>query len=236
MKTLRTAFILVLAMGFADPAIAGKAEQKLLSELKAACGGSAWDKAQSWHETSEATIKGMPPIRNEVWHDLKSLKSAMTSTLGDQVFRMTGFNGTVAWRVGPDGKIKLIADESELRRQRRDVYLSSFGWFFPKRFPAQFELLADASLQGQSYRVLRVIPTGAEPLELWIDPQSKLVRRIVAGMEYAELSDYKTFSGVCTATLGRQGDGKPENEIVLRVLDVRTNEPAPAAVFDPPKQ
>lgn len=236
MKLLPAAFMLVLSFGFADPAMAGHPERKLLGELKAACGGSAWDRAQGWHETSEATIKGMPPIRNEVWHDLKSLKSAMTSTVNDRVFRRTGFNGTIAWRGGPDGQVKLMSEESDLRRQRRDVYLSSFGWFFPKRFPAQFELLADANRDGQSYRVLRITPRNAEPLELWIDPKSMLVRRITAGAEYAELSDYKTFGRVCTATVGRQGDGKPENEIVLRVLDVQTSKSAPAAAFDPPKQ
>lgn len=207
----------------------------LLSQMKAACGGSAWDRVRSWHETSEAEIKGMPPIRNDVWHDMQSLKSAMTSVVNGRVFRKTGYSGAVAWRVGPDGQTRTISDENELRRQRRDVYLSSFGWFLPKRFPAQFQLAADAVRDGQTYRVLKVAPKDAEPFELWIDPQTHLVRRIVSGAEYAELSDYKTFEGVCTATTGRQGNGDPERDIVLHVVNVQTTQPAPATVFEPPK-
>lgn len=197
-------------------------------------GGAAWDRVKSWHEKSEADIKDMPPIQNEVWHDMRSLKSSMTSFSNGRAIRKTGYNGTSAWRVGPDGRVNVVSDEAVLRRQRRDAYLSSFGWFFPKRFPAKFKLLADRSREGQSYKALRINPKGAEAFELWIDPSSHLVRRIVAGDEYAELSEYKTFDGICTATIGRQGNGTPEQDVLLRVIQVRTSERAPAAVFDPP--
>lgn len=225
----------VAALGGASAAGAAKPERKLLAEMRAACGGSSWDRVQGWHEKSEAEIKGMPPIQNEIWHDMRTLKSAMTSVVGGRTFRKTGFNGTTAWRIGPDGQVQTISDESELRRQRRDVYLSSFGWFLTKRFPATFQLLADGTRDGQAYRVMRIAPENAEPFELWIDPKTRLVRRIVSGSEYAELSDYKTFDGVCTATTGRQGSGDPEQDMVLRVLNVRTIQRAPAAGFDPPK-
>ena len=202
--------------------------------MKAACGGTAWDKVQSWHERSEADIKGMPPIQNDVWHDMQSLKSSMTSFANGQAIRKTGYNGTSAWRVERDGRVKVESDKALLRKQRRDAYLSSFGWFFPKRFPAKFTLLVDNSRDGLPYKVLRIDPKGADALELWIDPASHLVRRIVAGDEYAELSEYKTFGGVCTATIGRQGNGTPEQDMLLRVIDVQTSQRAPAAVFDPP--
>lgn len=235
MRMLLALPVLLATVGLANPAFAAKAEKKLLAEMKAACGGSAWDLVQSWHETSEATIKGMPPIQNEVWHDMKSLKSTMTSVVNGRVFRKTGYNGTSAWRIGPDGQVQVITKENDLRRQRRDAYLSSFGWFFPKRFPAEFALLPDASRDGETYKVLQIVPRNAEALRLWVDPTSHLVRRIVAEAEFADLSDYKSFDGVCTATVGRQGDGVADNDIVLRVLNVRTDQPARAADFDPPK-
>ena len=226
---------LVASMTAAGTAGAARPEMRLLSEMKAACGGAAWDLVQSWHEKSEADIKGMPPIQNEVWHDMQSLKSSMTSVANGRAIRKAGYNGASAWRVGPDGQVKIMSDEAVLRRQRRDAYLSSFGWFFPQRFPAKFKLLADGSRDGLSYKVLRIDPRDADSLELWVDPSSHLVRRIVAGDEYAELSEYKIFDGVCTATVGRQGNGTPEQDILLRVIEVRTSERAPAAAFDPPR-
>ncbi len=225
---------LVVSLSAADGAGAARPEMKLLSEMKTACGGAAWDRVQSWHEKSEAEIKGMPLIQNEVWHDMRTLKSSMTSFANGQAIRKSGYNGRSGWRAGPDGQVKLVSDKALLRSQRRDAYLSSFGWFFPKRFPAKFKILADGSRDGLSYKVLRIDPKDADSLELWIDPSNHLVRRIVAGDEYAELSEYKTFDGVCTATIGRQGNGTPEQDMILRVVEVRTTQRAPAAAFDPP--
>ncbi len=234
MKQYLVMAALVASVSAAGAADAARPEMRLLAEMKAACGGAAWDRVESWHEKSEADIKGMPPIQNEVWHDMQSLKSSMTSFANGQAIRKTGYNGISAWRVGPDGKVMVISDGALLRKQRRDAYLSSFGWFFPKRFPAKFKLLADGSRDGLNYRVLHIDPKDADPLELWIDPSSHLVRRIVAGNEYAELSEYKTFGGVCTATIGRQGNGTPEQDMLLRVIEVRTSQRAPATAFDPP--
>ena len=45
--------------------------------------------------------------------------------------------------------------------------------------------------------------------------------------EYAELSDYRTFNEVCSATTGRQGDGDPSHEIVLHVQSIDTTQPIP---------
>ena len=208
---------------------------RLLARMKSACGGSSWDRVQSWHERSVAEIEGMPLIQNEVWHDMRTLKSAMTSSINGKAIRRTGFNGKTAWRVGPDGQAKMVSDEAELRRERRDVYLSSFGWFFAKRFPARISNPKRESFGGRRYLVINVEPKDAEPFDLWVDPSTLLVRRIVAGTEFAELSDYKMFDGVCTATNGRQGDNASGRTIMLKVLDVKTGEVAPAAVFETPQ-
>jgi len=83
--------------------------------------------------------------------------------------------------------------------------------------------------------VLNIAPVDADPFDLWVDPKTRLVRRIVAGDESADLSDYRSFHGVCSATTGRQRTAPGAPEMVLRVLDVRTDEAAPTSVFDPPK-
>ena len=233
-RALRLLATVAALMG-ASAASAGKPERKLLAEMREACGGVAWDRVQGWHEKSEAEMKGMPLIQNDVWHDMKSLKSTMTSFVGGRIIRRTGFNGPTAWRIGSDGQVQTITDEGELRTQRRDAYLSSFAWFLPKRFPAKFRLLPDNNRDVQVYRVMRIAPENAEPFELWIDPKTRLVKRIVSGSEYAELSDYKNFDGVCTATTGRQGNGDPDKDIVLRVLNVKTTQRAPVTTFDPSK-
>ena len=234
---MRLYLLLLLLVAAASPLPAEglPKQQKLLADMKRACGGNAWDKVMGWHEKSIAEIAGMPPIQNEVWHSMRALKSSMVSSVGGQIVRRTGYDGKVAWRSGPDGQIATVTDKNELRRQRRDAYLSSFGWFFPKRFPAKFMTVSQESYDGQSFLTIGIEPRDAEPLVLWIDPSTKYVRRIVAGSEYAELSDYKFFGGVCTATVGTQGDTASDRKMVLRVVDVQTDMVAPSSAFEPAK-
>lgn len=235
MKLLMVAYGLLATAAAAAPA--GSTEgsaQTLLAQMKVACGGSAWDRVQSWHETGRVELAGGRAIENEVWHDMHSLKSAMVGRINGKIVRRAGFDGDTYWQVGPDGQVRTGTDPTGLRRQRRDAYLSSFGWFFPERFSADIRLGTASSVNSPKLAVLHITPRDAESFDLWIDRDTHLVRRIVAGSEYAELSEYKTFDGVCTATLGRQGNGDPKNEVTLHVVTVATTVPAPSTVFAPP--
>jgi len=235
---MRALAIPMLLLSFACAANTARTEnqpRRLLAEMKAACGGAAWDHAKAWHERSTAEIPGLPLLQNEVWHDLHSLKSAMVSRADGRVMRATGFNGKTTWLKGPDGQVRISSDPVRLRQQRRDSYLSSFGWFFPDRFPATFNLVGEADYLGERYLVLNVAPKDADPFDLWVDAETRLVRRIVAGDESADLSDYRTFAGVCTATTGRQRSEPGGPEMVLRVIEVTTGEAAPPTVFEPPE-
>lgn len=226
---------ILLAASTAAPAHgADEGAARLLAEMRAACGGDAWDRVRGWHETNVVQLPGGPTVRGEVWHDMHALKSAMTGRVDGRIVRRVGFDGATYWRVAPDGSVEAGTDAAIVRRHRRDTYLSSFGWFFPDRFPAEFVLASNQAWEGTSLQVLRITPENADPFELWVDPATHLVRRIVAGNEHADLSDYRTFDGVCTATVGRQGSGDPSRDLVLRVEDVDTEAPAPAGTFAPP--
>jgi len=107
-KTLCIAMLLMASACVSTNAPDPQATQRLLADMKAACGGSAWDQAKAWHERSTAEIPGMPLLENEVWHDLHSLKSAMVSKAGGRVMRAAGYNGTVAWLRGPDGQVRTV--------------------------------------------------------------------------------------------------------------------------------
>jgi hypothetical protein len=228
-------FVIALALlATATAAPAAESADSLLAQMKAACGGPAWDRVQGWHETGSVGFPDGRTAENEVWHDMRSLKSAMIGRIDGKVVRRAGFDGTTYWQAGPDGKTRTGTDLAGLRKQRRDAYLSSFGWFFRGRFPANVQLAADQAIEGETFQVLKVTPQDADSFELWVDRSTHLVRRIVAGKEYADLTEYKTFDGVCTPTWAMQGDGNPQHEITLLVRTVDTSTPAPASVFAPP--
>lgn len=166
---------------------------------------------------------------------MRTLKSASLNRVDGRVVRQAGFDGIMSWHAGPDGRVERVRDEAALRRSRRDCYLSSFGYFFAQRFPANFSVTGRQILDGRTYEVLRVTPSNAESADLWVDHATHRIGRIIAGYEFAELRDYRTFSGVCTPTRGRQGDSDPAHEVVLHVETVETG-PIAASVFSPPNR
>lgn len=226
--------LLALLIASCATAPARDPARTLLAEMRAACGGDAWNSVDGWHETGTADLPGMPGVAYETWHDIRTLKSATVNRVNGQVVRRVGFDGTSYWEARGGGPAEVGNDPARLRRQRRDAYISSFAFFFPDRFPAAFEHLGPRTHQGRSYDVLKVTPQDSESVEIWVDPRTHRVGRFVAEGEYADLSDYDTFDvGVCSATTGRQGDGDPAHDLVLHVETVETG-PVPASIFAPP--
>lgn len=227
------AALLGLASLAAQPPVASP--HALLGEMRAACGGEAWDRVEGWHETGRVDLPGRPGVPYETWHHMRTLTMRSDNVVGGQVMRRASYDGTVGWQQGPDGQVRVNRDPAALRRMRRDAYLSSFAWFYPERFPARFALAGVEARDGRTFDVLRIVPAEAESFDLWVDRETRRVGRIVAGSEYAELSDYRSFAGVCTATTGRQGDGDPAHEILLHVETVETG-PVDESLFAPPAQ
>ena len=221
-----------VARSVADTSAPGP--EAVLAEMKAACGGEAWARVQGWHETGTVDLPERPGLPYEIWHDMRTLKTAMINRVDGRVVRHAGFNGSEYWQVAPDGRVNIGQDPAMVRRQRRDAYLSSAAWFFRDRFPAEIILAGSETRDGRVHDVLRFTPEHADSFDLWVARDTHRISRIVAGNEHAELTDYRMFDGVCSATNGRQGDGDPAHEIVLHVRTVETGASVPAAIFEPP--
>ena len=209
------------------------AERALLAEMKAACGGEAWDRLRGWHETGRAELPGGTVVQYDAWHDIMTLRTVYAQRRGDVFATISGYDGTLIWNAGAGGQVTLDRDPAAIRRRVRDLYVSSFAFFFPDRFPATFTLLGTRSHDGTDYDVLRVTPANADSVELWVNRQTHRLGRIVAPGEAAELSDYRDVEGLCTATTGRQGDGDPAHTVVLHVETV-TLGALPTALFEAP--
>jgi hypothetical protein len=208
-------------------------ERALLAEMRAACGGEAWDRLQGWHERGRAEMPGGRTMAYEAWHDIGTLRTLYSQSVDGHVVGLSGYDGAVLWRGGPGGQVERNSDPAVLRRKLRDIYVSSFAFFFPERFPATFALLGTRSHDGTDYDVLQITPADADSMELWVNKATHRIGRIVAPGETAELGDYREFGGLCTATTGRQGDGDPAHTLVLHVEAVEAG-PIPAERFAPP--
>jgi hypothetical protein len=235
MKAAPLALALLAAASAAQAAEAApRSAGRILAEMKRACGGSAWDRVRAWHETGVVDLPGRPGMPYEIWHDMATLRTAMLNRVEGRVVRQAGYDGASYWQAGPDGVAQIGSDPAMLRRQRRDAYLSSTAWFFRKRFPAAIVFAGTERVDGKMLDVLRIAPENAESFDLWVERDTHHVRRIVSGKEYADLTGYRMFGGVCSATLGRQGDGDPAHDILLHVRTVETDSPVPTGTFSPP--
>jgi hypothetical protein len=224
---------LLLALSLLQSAPAPSPERVLLDRMKAACGGAAWDRLQGWHETGRAELPGGAVVRYEAWHDIGTLRSVYAQRRGEVFATLSGYDGELIWNAGDAARVTLERDPAAIRRRVRDLYVSGFAFFFPDRFPAAFVLLGTRSHQGTDYDVLRVTPANADSVELWVNRQTHRIGRIVAPGESAELSDYRDFNGLCSATTGLQGDSDPAHTLVLHVESVALG-PLPSGMFAAP--
>jgi hypothetical protein len=217
----------------AQAAAAPSPERALLAEMRAACGGDAWDRLQGWHESGRAELPGGQTVTYEAWHDIGTLRTLYAQSVDGRIVALSGYDGELLWRGGPDGQVERNSDPAMLRRKLRDFYVSGFAFFFPDRFPAAFALLGTRNHEGTDYDVLQVTPANADSVELWVTKATHRVGRIVAPGETAELSDYREFNGLCTATTGRQSDGDPAHTMILHVETVETGPLSMGMFFAP---
>ncbi|WP_155805933.1 hypothetical protein [Erythrobacter litoralis] len=204
----------------ADHQMIGDREQVLLAQMRKACGGDAWDRVEGWHETGKVELPNGLEATYDAWSAMRDLATAARASAGEMQLRHVGFDGTEFWSVGQDGSVSIDRRDETLRKQRRDAYISSHAYFLPDRFPADFQVVGEKEHEGFSFVVLQVTPTGAGSVDLWIDPASFLVRRMVADQESVELSDYAFFHGVCTATTGLQRGKEAADTLTLKIETV----------------
>jgi membrane-associated protease RseP (regulator of RpoE activity) len=215
---------------------------RLLSEVKAATGGTKWDRIRTWHEkgTFQAgDLKGT----HEAWLDFPRLRSftddrgasAILGTIRDA----NGWNGKVAWSADQTGDV-YIADSEEARSAAiGTAYVAAFAYLFFNKRHAAIEAKAPQTAAGTQFDVVLVSPRGTDPFELWIDRASHRVQRVVqiAGVDKITslFSDFREVAGVAVPfrmiQSGAKAAGPPQS---WQLASVEINTVEPAGVFDPP--
>lgn len=227
--------VVFLLAGAAPAQPPAESAAALLAQMRAACGGAAWDRVEGWHETGRVDLPGGMSVPYEAWHSMRSPPTALyVNRIDGRIVRQSGYDGAVRWQAGPDGRVQRESDPAALRRARRDAWLSNFGWLLPDRLPAALRLLGRRDHNGRSYDVLEAIPEGGDSVELWVESDSRRVGRLVAGSEHAELRDYRDFAGICAATAAPQDDGDPAHAVIIHVETVETGPVDPARFAPPP--
>jgi hypothetical protein len=192
-KILSAAFLLMglLLVAECNSATSDERGLQIVSMAKAASGGAAWDRLEIMHDAGRVILETGEVLRYEHWGDLRTLSTRAGSGGGDMIF-----DGRVAYKcqsASCDSPTKL--DSVEMRSA---AYLTSFGFFFPARFPAAFQYKGTRADGGVLYDVVEISPTGLASVDIWINHDSHLLSRTVFadGRFRSDLSDYRKVSGV----------------------------------------
>jgi hypothetical protein len=205
---------------------------KLMAECKAASGGAALDRPVAFHETGTIVRDGKAGTY-EMYADLHTLRTAGIHTLDGKVGG-GGYDGTSTWNIGPDGKVIVSTDPTNLAEERSGAYITIGGYFYPDRFPATFHYAGRRKAGGQSYDVVEVTPDLASPVSLWLDVRTHRVERlsITTDTQFAgEVLRYRVVDGTWIAFKNRQNEGDHTMVQTLATYDYVALDPSR---FTPP--
>lgn len=224
-------FLIVPAAAAPDPRVAD-----ILARSKAAMGGDAWDdvrfvRTKSRLETSglKGTAESFEDARTGVYvdsYDLGAFKGA------------SGFDGKAVWEQDASGEVAIQGAEAPRQAAINEAYRRSHAYWYPDRAPATIEYAGETPDGARKLHVLRVVPQGGRPFDMWIDAKTFLVDRI-AERNARELrttffSDYRPIGGKRIAHASRQTNGEVKYDAHIKVESVTFAADAPRTAFAPP--
>jgi hypothetical protein len=209
----------------------------LIEAAKQAMGGSAWDTTRVWHESGELTSGGLAG-HYESWESLDSLHNTGRFKLGP-VSGSSGWDGKQAWTTDTTGEVRIETSSEAIAQAIQDAYRSGYGFFFPNRFESTREFVGARSADGTNYEVIKVTPQGAEPFEVWFDPNTHLVARevqLTGSQPHTFIfSDFQRIDGLLLPkqTIDRIG-GNAKYDTVSTANSIRFGDPEQPAQYAPP--
>lgn len=205
---------------------------RVLTQARAATGGSGWNLLRGWHETGH---RGALPY--ESWLDpLRYGMRIETHEAGG--VRVRGYNGLGEWEILPGGEVHGGDGLPTAAEARTAAFLNVYGFFYPGRFDAQGSYLGVRQAQGHAYDVVKVKPYGGKPRELWFDRRTHRLGRIVdrTGPKpiSVQLSDYRRV-GPVTVAMRHTIDGGDAAYGQGRQVESLSFQPADRNIFGLPR-
>jgi hypothetical protein len=227
--TLAVMAVAVSAAHAADPA-------SILARAKEAAGGKGWDAVHTLHTVAKVSTGGLSGPA-EAWDDLRTGHFVDTYSLGP-VQGAEGFDGK-AWSQDTSGQTR-VDDSGEGREGSVDEsYRRSLAYWYPERHKAEISNAGDRTEGSRSFHVLRIVPEGGRPFEMWIDAKTFLIDRTVEKATHDTrtvfLSDYREVNGLRFPFATRSTNGETQYDTTAAVQSLEINPPVDAARFQRPE-
>jgi hypothetical protein len=226
----------IAALPSAVPGDGAPDPRALLARAKEAAGGEAWNRVRTLHLTIRMEVGGMKGIA-ESRTDLRGGRFADRYQLGP-ASGANGFDGRTAWLQDASGEVRSRDSADEREETVNEAYRRSYAYWFPERREATIEYAGEKSEEGHRYHVLRIVPKGGRPFELWIDAATFLFDRVVEKMATQtrtdSLSDYRAVDGLRVPFAFRSTNGNARYDQTGSVEKIDVNSEIADAVFAVP--
>jgi len=211
---------------------------RLMAQFREASGGARLDALTTYHSSGKRVRDGRINGTFDAWGDFRTMANTTVETF-DGVTATGGYDGKVAWGLGPDGKARINSNPQSLPGARLGAYLNTLGYLFPDRFPATFEYLGQQIADGKTYDVIRATPQGALSVELWLNPKTHLMDRLVGSNGRAtfigQVEGYQAVDGVKVMRRGLQTmEAGAETHTETQDIETFRFEPVPPERLRPP--
>jgi hypothetical protein len=123
----------------------------------------------------------------------------------------------------PNGQVRELAG-MELEDIRNEIYFNLYGYFFPERAKGKVEYLGREKAPSISYYVVQTTLEGAEPVKLFINPETYLIDKTVSKQDIEVVtnyfSDYKIFGGIQVATSLVINRGDTAYDVTAKLINI----------------
>jgi len=224
--------VLLFSLG----AAAGPDPQALLARVKQASGGAAWDRITSTHAKVSLETGGLKGSA-ESWEDVRTGRSVSEYQLGP-VSGGGGFDGKSVWTRDSSKQVRIEEGGDAKEAAANDAYRSARGYFYPARWPAQFESQGEMTEGGRRFLVVRATPKNGRPYDIWIDAGTHLIDHTSEKGAIETLtvfySEYREVQGVRVPFAQRSTNGEEKYDQHVQVQSIEFNVPVADARFAPP--
>ncbi|MEP6504360.1 MAG: retropepsin-like aspartic protease [Betaproteobacteria bacterium] len=216
----------------------GRTPERVLADALAASGGAAWLAVHRLEIVGRLRMGGLQgPFRQSI--DLAGGRFAIEFSLGAHAFA-GGFDGVHGWQRSPNGEVLVQDADAALRAAATDAWLNARGWWFAARWPAELQSLASVVDDGVAHDVIRCLPAGGQPVDLWFDAAThrlaRVVQEVLGKPSVKRFDDYRAVRGLWLPFRTTSGGGDPRFDRVNEVDDVRVDAALPQATFQAPLQ
>ena len=234
-STLLTALFLLAAP--LPRAHAAEDPASILTRAKQESGGKAWDDVKTLYTRAKVSTGGLDGIV-ESWEDVRTGRFVATYKLGP-VQGADGFDGKVLWTQDSSGQTRTDDSGDGREGAANDAYRRSLSYWFPGRHKAEISYAGEKSEGGRGFHVLRIVPEGGRPFEMWLDAQTGLADRTVektsAVTNTTFFSDYREVMGLRVPFALRITNGEVKYDQKVAVESVQINAPVDEARFRMPE-